>query len=550
MITRPTSSSPGDDPRAHHVTGRPSTRPSYQGRNAYAELLRDTRGMKREQQQARDAWFAALTADKKEELLFELEILLKGLACFANPRNHPGPGRKRTFVSLDFKDHMVQVRDGVLRIVQLARALLGERDRAFVFNRYLETVLPEDSARTRLSLSSLAEQGTPEESLIVMRHGLANVVEVMNGLLKLPRIPFRLFYSMLATAMRESAQSTFFNPLAALEFRPEFDRIPSGQVLELIQGVTGEHAHRLVALSFLSLFRMLRYLRLLDAIALDHTDRRVGGRAHLVLSVLRSDARALSGYLRRRSGGLLADGFQRDLMRVPATQIGPRFDELRAEGDRLVAMKAALTGVAANLRLELRRTFEHDLPAVEKNLPEAELRARLRDVTKNLRPAIQNAILFLGKSLRRGLEEGQVFDDLAARRATSDRLRRDIWMFAQIARAFASKARHADPTIDQWSKLQSFAFVREFLAYFRAMGYPLLRVGDYPRFDAFMSAMNALNETDLLDPQRLGMAVSECDAFHEFLVKLFDAISDREELKETPFDRQAAARALRLYLGD
>jgi len=123
-------------------------------------------------------------------------------------------------------------------------------------------------------------------------------------------------------------------------------------------------------------------------------------------------------------------------------------------------------------------------------------------------------------------------------------------MFAQIARAFASKARHADPTIDQWSKVQSFAFVKEFLAYFRAMGYPLLRVGDYPRFDAFMSAMHGLNDADLLDPQRLGQAVSEAEAFYEFLIDLFEAISEREELKDTPFDRLAAARALRLYLGD
>ncbi|HTJ84588.1 MAG TPA: hypothetical protein VL400_22870 [Polyangiaceae bacterium] len=520
------------------------------GRNAYAELLRDTRGMRREQQQARDAWFASLAADKKDEVLFELEVLLKGLACFANPRNHPGAGRRRTFVSLDFREHLRESRDGVLRIVQLSRTLLGERDRAFVFHRYLETVLPEDSTRTRLLRSSLSDQETPEESLIVMRHGLTNLVEVMNGLLKLPRVPFRLFYSMLATAMRESAQSTFFNPLAALEFRPEFDRIPSTHVLELIQNVTGEQAHRLVALTFLSLFRMLRYLKLVDGIAIDPTDKRVGGRAFLVLAVLRSDARALSGYLRRRAGGLLADSYHKDLLRVPAAEIGARFDELRSEGARLVAIKAALTGVASNLRLELRRAFEHDLPTVDGNLAEPELRHRLREVSKNLRPSIQNAILFLGKSLRSGLEDGQVFDDHAAKRASSERLRRDIWMFAQIARAFAYKARHADPTVDQWSKLQSFAFVREFLGYFRAMGYPLLRVGDYPRFDAFLDAMSGLRDADLLDPGRLAVAITEAEAFYEFLVDLFDRISEREELKDVPFDKQAAARALRLYLGD
>ncbi len=519
-------------------------------RNAYAELLRDTRGLLREQHQAREVWFAALTADRKDEILFELEILLKGLACFANPRNHPGTGGRRTFVSLDFKDHLHHGKDGIQRIVQLSRLLLGERDRAFVFHRYLETVLPEDGARTRLLRSSLSEQETPEESLIVMRHGLTNLTEVMNGLLKLPRVPFRLFYSMLATAMRESAQSTFFNPLSALEFRPEFDRIPSTHVLELIQGVTGEHAHRLVALTFLSLFRILRYLRLLDTIALDHSDRRIGGRAFLVLAVLRSDARALSGYLRSRAGSLLANGYNSDLLRVPAAELASRYDDLLREGDRLVSIKGALTGVASNLRLEMRRTFEHDLIGIEAGSSEADLRVRIREVAKNLRPSVQNAILFLGKSLKSGLDEGQVFDDLAARRASSERLRRDIWMFAQIVRAFVSKARHADPSVDQWGKLQSFAFVREFLGYFRAMGYPLLRVGDYPRFDGFMAAMAALNETDLLDPQRLTLAVEEAEAFHAFLSKLLDRISEREELQGTPFDKPGAARALRLYLGD
>ena len=215
-----------------------------------------------------------------------------------------------------------------------------------------------------------------------------------------------------------------------------------------------------------------------------------------------------------------------------------------------MAIKGALTGVAANLRLEMRRTFEHDLPTVESGPSEAELRVKLREVTKNLRPSIQNAVLFLGKSLKSGLDDGQVFDDFAARRASSERLRRDIWMFAQIVRAFSSKARHTDPTIDRWGKLQSFAFVREFLGYFRAMGYPLLRVGDYPRFDAFMDAMAALSDTELVDPQRFIMAIEEAEAFHSYLVELFDRISGRVELKDAPFDKQAAARALRLYLGE
>ena len=521
----------------------------FPGRNAYAELLRDTRGLRREQQQARDAWFARLASEKKEDVLFELEILLKGIACFANPRNHPGAGRSKTIVSHDFREQLHHAKDGMSRIVHLARAMLGERDRAFVFHRYLETVLPEDTARTRLLHAAMAQE-SPEASLFVLRHGFTNLIEVAGGLLRLQRVNFRLFYAHLASAMREIAQSSFFNPLSALEFRPEFDRISSTQVLELIQGVPGEQAHRLVALTFLSLFRMLRYLRLLDGISVDHADKRVAGRAYLVLAVLRSDARALSSYLRQRAGALLAARYEKDLLRIPAPAIGPRDAALASEGHRLVAIKGALSGLSANLRLEMRRTFEHDMPAADAGTPEHELRIRIRHVTANLRPALQNAILFFARSLGVKLEEGRVFDDQAARRATSERLRRDVWMFAQIARAFASKARHADPVSDRWSGIASFAFVREFLAYFRAMGYPLLRVGDYPRVDAFMAAMSALEETDLLDPHRLESAIEECHAFYTFLTELFERISQRDELAGAPFDKHAAARALKLYLGD
>lgn len=517
---------------------------------AFAELLRDPRNLRREQHQARQEWFARISREHKEDLWFELEILLKGLACFANPRNHPGAARKTTSVSLDFAEHLVAAREGMSRVVVLTRSLLGERDRAVVFHRYLETMLPEDGARGRLLQSTLS-QDTPDSSLFLLRHGFTNLIEVTSGLLRLPRVGFRLFYAHIATAVRETAQSSYFNPLAALEFRPEFDRIPSQHVLELVQNVEGEQPHRLVALTFLALFRMLRYLRLIDVIGADRSgDKRGAKRAYLVLAVLRSDARALSSYLTRNVGTLLADGYQKEILRVPATEVGVRHDELVAEAHRLVTIKGALVGIASNVRLEMRRTFEHDLPAVDANPSDAELRQRLRAVVDNLRPALQSAILFLGRALGARSEVGSVFDDGAARRATSDRLRRDVWMFAQIVRAFAGKARVADPLADRWERVASFAFVREFLAYFRAMGYPLLRVGDYPRVDAFIAAMTGLEETDLLDPRRLASAVDEAEAFHEFLVDLFERISQRDELVGVGFDRREAAHALRLYLGD
>jgi len=519
--------------------------------DGYSELLLQTRGLRREQQQARDAWFASLPLDHKEELLFELEILLKGLACFSNPRNHPGPPRRAPVVAIDFGSHLTYWRDGAARVVYLARLLLGHRDRSFVFHRYLETVLPEDAARTKLAREGMSQE-TPEESLFALRHALTQSLEVADGLLRTPRIPYRLFYALLSITQREIQQNAYFNPLSALEFRPEFDRIASTEVLELIANVPGNDAHRLVALTFLSLFRMLRYVRLMATLAERPTEnkRQVAGRIYLVLAVLRSDARALSGYLRKRTGTLLAEGFEEDLFATAAPDLAARHDALLSLGHRLIGIKASLEGIAASIRLELRRSFEHDFPAPDAGFSDEEVRLRFRRAASELRPALENKILFLGKALGSGLQESGVLDREAAQRETSDRLRRDVWMFAQIVRAFASKAEHAKGGEDRWEAAAGFAFVREFLAYFQALGYPLLRASDYPRVDDFMAAMSGLEDADLLDPRRIEQAIVESRAFYDFLIALFDEISKRDELKGITFDRRKAAASLKLYLGD
>jgi hypothetical protein len=531
------------------ASGRKSLLPPPQGEDAYDDLLSNTRRLLQEHRAVREVWLVGLALEHKDDLLFEFEVLLKAAACFSNPRNHPGPPRRTPVVAQDFRGPLLVFRDGLTRAVALARLLLGPRDRTFVFHRYLETLLPEDQARTRL-LTEGANQDTPEDSLVTLRHGLTAALEVSEGMLRAPRIPYRLFHAVLATAYREVDRSTFFNPLNALEFRPEFDRIKSAQVLELIRSVPGVEAHRLVALTFLSLFRMLRYLQLLARYAVEQNHRRQSvGSAYLILSVLRSDGRALSDYLRRRAGALLAESFERDLLRLPAAEIRLRAPAFRAAGHRLIGIKSALEGIAGNLRLEMRRTLHHDLPEPTPGLTPADFQRTLGAAVDNLRPALQNAVLFLGKALGVSLDEGGVFDDQAARRETSERLRRDVWMFAQIVRAFSTKAQHS-PNEDRWAPVYNFHYVREFLAYFRAMGYPLLRAADYPRFDAFMSAMSGLEDTDLVDPSRLEAAIDECMAFHGFLNRLFEDISRRDELAKIPFDRRAAAASLRLYLGD
>ena len=518
---------------------------SLPSRDVYANLLRDTRGLRREQGEIRDSWYTSLPWDRKEETLFELEMLLKGFACFGNPRNHPGPVRKTAAVAHDFHDELRIVRDALDESITQVRALLGPKDRAYVFSRYLESVLPEDSERSRLIQEQLT-QDTPEESLFLLRNTFSSFLEMADGMLRLGRIPHRLYVALLGTVVREIGRNTYFNPLVTLEFRTEFDRIRNAEVLEILHRVENDAAHRVSALCFLALFRALRYLRLVEEYAEKPETTR---RSYVVLSVLRSDLRALARFLTGRAGDRMAAGFERELLATPASLMHERYDLLVSQASDLVSLRRSLESLATTLRVEVRRVFERDLPAPDDAVADDELARQLRLASASLRSASHHAIATLCRELEPTRPPPILDDDLGVRRATSEPLRRDVWMFTQILRAFLAKAHAAPSDPDRWVGSASFQFVREFLVHFRAIGYQLVRLSDYQRLDRFLAALESLRDVDLLDPARLDESVAECTDFYHYLDELFAKISTRSELADSPFDRKAAADTLKIYLG-
>jgi hypothetical protein len=121
-------------------------------------------------------------------------------------------------------------------------------------------------------------------------------------------------------------------------------------------------------------------------------------------------------------------------------------------------------------------------------------------------------------------------------------------MFMQILRAFIAKAQAGGVDTDRWAGAASFQFVRDFLSHFRAIGYQLVRSNDYERLDAFIAALSALRDIDLLEAGHLDAAVEECRRFYTFLEDLFREIGNRKELADVVFDRKDATETLRIYL--
>ena len=91
--------------------------------------MRNSRGLTDAQNEMRELWFNGLEQANKEEIIFELEMLLKGVVCFGDPRNHPGRRRREPAESLQYSEEfrilvttpekldLMQGRVGKLRLV-------------------------------------------------------------------------------------------------------------------------------------------------------------------------------------------------------------------------------------------------------------------------------------------------------------------------------------------------------------------------------------------------------------------------------------------------
>ena len=84
----------------------------------------------------------------------------QGPRLLRQPAQSPGPPKRTPVVAQDFREALARAR-GMARIVSLSRTLLLERDRAFVFQRYLEPSPRRGGADAPGAREP--PQGTPEE---------------------------------------------------------------------------------------------------------------------------------------------------------------------------------------------------------------------------------------------------------------------------------------------------------------------------------------------------------------------------------------------------
>jgi len=514
-------------------------------RDYYTEFIEGSRWLRKEHAVARANWFNEIVIVDKEVLLFEFEMLLKGIVCFGNPVNHPGPvDRKDPAVVRDFKIELTITKEILGRIIEVGKKFISTKGKSTVFQRYLKSIIAQDDTRFKMVKQSL-NQDMPNQSIEILVSALENVNEIVEGLLQTPRISYRVFSSIIEVLQREIHRSTFFNPLAVLEFRNEFDKFRPENTRRLIQQITSEPARKVMTLTFLSLFRLLKYN---EAIKRSFARKVTSGVILGWLAVLRSDIRALTIFFKRESGKWISSGFGSSYEQLNPALVNNYYEYLEIEFENLKSLKGLLTSIGDQLRFEQRKVYEQQLPSISSILDMDEFANTAVAATNSLREFIQNAAVLLINEFDESTEGEQIFDDFISEKTRSARLRRDIWMFQKVLKAFIEKASGSVVAADSWSKMSTFRFVREFVGYFKSMGYQLLRYSDYEKFDKFIQLVDRLQKGDVLEVQRVSYMIIEFEDFLTYLDQTFEAVSQRVELQGVEFDKKDAAQTLILIL--
>jgi hypothetical protein len=471
----------------------------------FFELMRDSQRVRAVYLAERERWIRTLEISGREEVLFELEMLLRGLDRFFNSRNLFG--EQQPPAERDFREELKAARDALQRASRLSRRLIVQRqEQALLFRSFVEGSLADDRARARLG-AELREQKTPEESLFLLRSGLAAHQGILEHLVRIDFAPHSLFLDVGRALQHELFVSRYFCPPAALEFRVEYDRIASVHLLEALRALDDDRKRRAFAMGLLAAFRALRTLRYVPSPPTPHTRRVL-----VTLALVRSELVALIGYL------------EGDLPRLCATVEG------------VGAAAAAGRAAAAPLRAALRLVP----PILAEPLTD---RSQIDAHRDQLAAAAKDAIGAIATALDPSLSREVLFDDSEGRLEQSERLRLDLCVFRELCMGTAQR-------LDQPGAEVGLALpLRRFAIEFRDIGYQLLRHSDRELFDRFLDLLDNWGGSNLEPtPARLQKLRDDCRRFAEILDRALENVNKRAELKKVPLSdaqiREALARRL------
>jgi hypothetical protein len=463
--------------------------PRATARDFFSELVRGSQAGRAGFVAERERWLRSLKVQAREELLFELEMLLRGLERTFNLHNLPVD---QPVVARDFKPELEDVRDAIFQVIHLSRQLLDpESDQRMVFRRYVESVLANDDARRRM-LEEELDQQSPQESLFVLRQSFDAIKTLIEHLLKLKSLPYPVFTGLGNLVLREILLNRYFRPFRPLELRVEYDRLKSVPLLDAL-ALRPRAERAVLTTAVVAYFRGLHYLSCMS----NDPSKPVERRARVVLALVRGEAQTLAAYL----AGPVRDTVTSKKLKTFAEQSS---ENLLQQSERIPRVTLAGTH---GTRGTPERAAAHALTAV-----------------------FQEHLVVLARTLEIPLpEERGAFGALVSGVDRAVRLRHDLWGLQVLAQetAVALRGRSRD------GSHSALLTLRRYLAYFHDTSFQLMRNSDSAAIEPYAALVF---EHEPSGPSQRERLADDTDKFIVTLKGKLAGVQRRSDLANVPFE--------------
>jgi hypothetical protein len=473
----------------------------------------------------RNRWFFSLEVEKKQEKLFELEVLLKGLDRFFNLDNQPISDPEQV-LSRDFANELRILRNAVFRVIILSRILLPDREaRSLHFKNYVETRLASDFQRAQIIERTLSQR-TPVESLYVLCHSFINFHELLNNLLKLQDQSYFIFHHLEQLISREIAANRFFNPFKAAGFAPHYDVIQSSRISRIVRTIPDPNAKRYISMSFLMLYKLLRYLSFIPS---DSTDLDTLKNSLLIYALIRSEGLLI--------GGLFENELSRQISRAHGISRSTRDDLLKL-----------LDPCAYQINSEIYKIFQLELKDAATQEDPNILRTGITRSRGLLTNMFQQIIVQLAQIFEPELEGKDLFRDYISRLEQSLKLRKDVWLFKRIIENLEAVIEECEPRAEHVPIIEAIKTLRNFIFYYQNISFQFVRSADRDDFDFFFQIVDGLPPSAAESPENFEPFKRELHSFKLFLETTLTNINNRSELRGLPFGTEEGERLLAQFL--
>lgn len=471
---------------------------------------------------ARDLWVRSLDLEGKEELLFEIDMLLRGLDRFFNLDNLFFTNRQEV-IQRDFTDELGIVTQLLKRIGSLTGRLLensGPGDHHF--QRFIETQVADDLVRDMLVEKSLA-QDNPRQSLYLLHDGLAQVAVLTESLFQKERIAYRVFKSVGEIIRREILLNKYFNPLQQMAFSPTYDRIHNRIIRDIVRAIPHATLQRRISFVFLAFFRLLHYLRFINPKSADLGYLKS---SLLVFALIRSEARALLPYLEHGFKDQLFD-FEGNL------EPDASMETITADvNDHAVTLAAELDSLSYQMTMELQKVSAEELANASEITRVLQLRGMVENAHGILQAFFQQAVVNLARIFEPDIEGRTIFPHFESRKQQSKRLLEDVMAFRTIMNLFEERM-ETDPNLQIYPHAVAYLkALKRFLEYFKDNTMLLLRFNDLTEFGEFLRVVHVLTPSQLKDGQTMQAFLLRTKPFRIYVEATIAQIRQREDLKE------------------